>query len=155
MSTNNSVLSKFKLRFILLPLILILLMVVFVPGASASGESSDGYWHTVYYGETLSQIAYNYGTSVHAIAYANGIVNPNWIYAGMSLWIPYGYDYGYGYGSGTGGHGYYCSYHHTVGYGDTLSSIAYWYGTSLWSIAEANHIYNTNVIYRGQVLCIP
>ncbi|NIP27059.1 MAG: LysM peptidoglycan-binding domain-containing protein [Phycisphaerae bacterium] len=25
----------------------------------------------------------------------------------------------------------------------------------LWAIAEANRIYNTNLIYRGQVLCIP
>lgn len=154
MSTNSSTFKKFKLRFILLPLVLVLLLVVFVPGAQAGSEESNGYWHTVYYGETLSQIAVRYGTTVQAIAQANGIVNPNWIYAGMRLWIPYGYGYG-GYGYGGYGYGGYCSYRHTVVSGDTLSGIARWYGRSLWAIAEANNIYNTNVIYRGQVLCIP
>ncbi|MFZ0548292.1 MAG: LysM peptidoglycan-binding domain-containing protein [Candidatus Promineifilaceae bacterium] len=144
---NSSIAKKFKLRFILLPLVIILLLVVFVPGAQASGEANNGYYHVVQYGETLSQIAYNYGTTVYAIAYANGIVNPNWIYAGMVLYVPYGYDYGYGYG--------YCRFYHTVGYGDTLTKLGAWYGTSPWAIASANNIYNLNLIYSGQVLCIP
>jgi putative chitinase len=152
--STNTISKKFKLRFILLPLIIILLLVVFVPGAQASGEESNGFWHTVRYGETLSGIAYRYGTTVHALAYHNGIVNPNWIYAGMHLWIPYGHGQG-GHHGGQGGQGQNCSYWHTVTHGDTLSGIAWRYGRSLWAIAEANKIYNTNLIYRGQVLCIP
>jgi hypothetical protein len=41
-------------------------------------------------GDTLSQIAKWYGVSVHALARANGISNPNHIYVGQKLWIPCG-----------------------------------------------------------------
>jgi hypothetical protein len=49
----------------------------------------------VHHGETLSGIAARYGTSVWAIANANGLHNPNYIRAGTCLTIPYG---GGGYG---------------------------------------------------------
>jgi LysM repeat protein len=72
----------------------------------------------VRYGETLSGIARAYGTSVWAIASANGISNPNYIRAGMCLTIPSG---GYG---GYGGYkptphygGYYGGYKPTPYYG--------------------------------------
>ena len=48
-----------------------------------------------------------------------------------------------------------CRYYHTVRYGETLTRIGYMYGVSMWTIAAANHIYNLNLIYAGQVLCIP
>jgi len=44
--------------------------------------------HVVRYGETLSGIAWRYGVSVWAIANANGIANPNRIYAGQRLVLP-------------------------------------------------------------------
>jgi len=44
--------------------------------------------HLVRYGETLYGIARLYGTSVWSIAYANGLANPNYIYAGQRLIIP-------------------------------------------------------------------
>ncbi len=48
-----------------------------------------------------------------------------------------------------------CRYYHTVRYGETLTAIAIRYGTSVWAIGRANSIYNLNLIYAGQVLCIP
>ena len=39
-------------------------------------------YHRVQAGETLAQIAYAYGTSVHALMKENGIKNPNKIDAG-------------------------------------------------------------------------
>lgn len=48
--------------------------------------------HTVRYGETLSQIARWYGVSTWAIMEANGISNPNRIYAGQRLCIPGGWS---------------------------------------------------------------
>ena len=54
-----------------------------------SGCPSGG--HTVYVvrcGDTLSRIARLYGTSVWAIASANGIRNINYIYVGQRLVIP-------------------------------------------------------------------
>jgi LysM repeat protein len=45
-------------------------------------------YHTVRYGDNLYRIARWYGTSPWAIARANGIYNPNLIYAGRTLCIP-------------------------------------------------------------------
>jgi LysM repeat protein len=38
--------------------------------------------------------------------------------------------------------------------GETLYSIAWRYGTCVQNIAAANRIYNPNLIYAGQRLCI-
>ena len=51
-------------------------------------------WHHVYYGQTLSGIAAWYGVSTWALARANGIHNPNMLYAGRNLCIP-GWGWGY------------------------------------------------------------
>ena len=40
-------------------------------------------------GQNLFRIAIQYNTSIYAIALTNGICNPNWIYAGQMLVIPY------------------------------------------------------------------
>jgi putative chitinase len=108
--------------------------------------------HVVRWGENLFRIALRYGTTVEAIAHANGIANPNCIYAGQRLVIP-------GCGSGCC-HG--CSGHHGTGgfwykvhWGDTLSGIAWRFGRSTWAIAHANGLHNPNCIYAGQKLYIP
>ncbi len=47
------------------------------------------YYHYVRWGQTLSGIAWYYGTTIQAIMYANpSIINPNLIYAGSTLCIP-------------------------------------------------------------------
>ncbi|MBU0493103.1 MAG: LysM peptidoglycan-binding domain-containing protein [Chloroflexi bacterium] len=84
-----------------------------------------------------------YGVSYWAIAQANGIANPSRIYAGTWLYIPYGPP-------GPPGPRVY-----VVRYGDTLSRIAQWYGTTVWAICQANNIWNPNLIYVGQRLIIP
>jgi LysM repeat protein len=56
-------------------------------GTSASGE---GQVYTVQRGDTVASIAYRYGTTARAIASANGLANPNYIYAGQRLRIPAG-----------------------------------------------------------------
>ena len=110
-------------------------------------------------GETLYRIAARYGVSVQAIVAANGIWNPNAIYAGQRLVIP-------GCGSWSpppppppacytcppppAG----CSVHYTVHPGDTLTRIAYRYGTTISNLMRCNAIANPNRIYAGQSLCI-
>jgi LysM repeat protein len=49
-------------------------------------------YHTVRYGETLFSIGRLYGVNPYAIARANGLANPNRIYAGQMLLIPQGGD---------------------------------------------------------------
>jgi len=65
--------------------------VTYVLGASESAVvsgSGSGTYHIVQRGETLYRIARRYGTSMTALAAANGISNWNLIYAGQRLIIP-------------------------------------------------------------------
>jgi len=50
--------------------------------------ASGGAVHVVRRGENLASIAWRYGTSVQALAQANGLRNPNFIWAGQRLVIP-------------------------------------------------------------------
>src|SRR5690606_30592767 len=57
-----------------------------IPGAGGSGSgSASAGSHTVKAGDTLASIAARYGTTVSALASANGITNPNLIVVGRSL----------------------------------------------------------------------
>jgi len=114
-----------------------------VAPAFASPDGSTVY--IVKRGDTLYRIARSYGVNVWAIARANGITNPNRIYAGQRVVIPTGRP------SGTSTTGTV----HTVQSGETLYRIALNYGTSVWAIAQANGIVNPNYIYAGQRLAIP
>jgi LysM repeat protein len=74
--------------------------------AAALESYSDCYaYHHVQKGETLSEIGMYYGVNYHYIAKVNGIYNPDHVYAGWKLCIPYGYGYkhddnGYGHDYG-------------------------------------------------------
>ena len=94
-------------------------------------------------GDTLFRIALHFGATVQAIAQANGIANPNMIFAGQVLWIPGGG------GGGTGATTY------VVRPGDTLYSIARRFGTSYQALAAANGLHSPYTIYVGQKLVIP
>jgi putative chitinase len=106
--------------------------------------------HIVQWGENLFRIALRYGTTVEAIASANGIVNPNRIYAGQRLIIPGGGGCCGGC-CGCSGPGFW----YRVRWGDTLSGLAWRFGRSTWAIANANGLSNPNWIYAGQRLYIP
>ena len=138
--------------FIALPLLLLVFMLAFAPQADAESElSSSGFYYTVQWGDSLSGIAVRYGTTVYTISQANNIVNPNLIYAGQVLWIPTAYSPPVVPQPPIAQ----CRAYHTVTWGDTLYRLGAWYGVSPWAIAQANNIYNLNLIYRGQTLCIP
>jgi putative chitinase len=81
---------------------------------------------------------------VWAIAQANGIWNVDYIRAGQLLLIP-GYAPAPAPWPGT----------YIVQRGDTLTAIAWRFGTTVWAIAQANGIWNPNFIYVGQRLLIP
>jgi len=98
-------------------------------------------YHLVQWGETLTKIARYYGTTVWAIAQANGIWNINYIRAGQWLLRPVS-------GPSPAPRIY------IVQPGDTLSGIAWHFGTTVWAIAQANGIWNPNFIYIGQTLYI-
>jgi LysM repeat protein len=115
---------------------------------------SYGHWQGVYvvrWGDTLSGIAWRFGVSTWALARANGIGNPHYIYAGQRLVVP-GSGYWHGWHGKHGKHG---GFYYTVCWGDTLFSIGRRYGVSPWAIAGANRLHNPNWIYAGQTLYIP
>jgi LysM repeat protein len=118
-------------------------------GGSAGGGSTGGV-HVVQRGETLSSIAWRYGTSVNALVQANGLRNANYIYAGQRLTIPGGGGSSRGGGVAPSG-----GTVHVVQRGETLAGIALRYGTTAAAIASANGLRNPNLIYVGQRLTIP
>lgn len=94
--------------------------------------------YTVRYGDTLSSIADRFGTTYQAIASYNGITNPGRIYVGQQLKIPVG--------SIAEGQTY------TIRSGDTLSGIAFQFGTTVQALQRLNGITDPNRIYVGEVI---
>jgi len=141
-------------RISLVLVVVFVMQLVLAAGVSASAPANkpaaggSGCWHLVRWGETLYSIGRRYGVSYWAIAQANGIANPNRIYAGQRLWVPYRPPCP-PYPPCPGPRVY------IVRCGDTLSAIACRFGTSVWAICRANHIWNANYIYVGQRLIIP
>ena len=97
---------------------------------------------TIKWGDTLSELAIKYNTTVAELVRLNDIQNPNLIYAGETLIVPVANEQ-------TGQ-----SLIYTVKKGDTLSEIAMKYGTTVKAIAQDNNISNVNLIYPGQKLVI-
>lgn len=146
--------------------------------ASTGGETNNPQFrntltYRVQRGDTVGRIAILYGSSVEAINAANGLNEDNLIFVEQTLLIPvplpppatstptitpipsntpeiYPTDAPVS-GGGTGG----AALVHTVQRGETLSSIARRYGTTVQAIAQANRITNVNLIYAGQQLAIP
>jgi LysM repeat protein len=70
----------------------LIVAVILLAALSGSAAAAGPMYHTVRPGQTLYSIAGHYGVSVWAISCANGIYNPNYIYAGQVLYIPWGND---------------------------------------------------------------
>ena len=107
-----------------------------LPDAATVPDKLPEATHVVQYGETLSSIAYQYGTNYQTLAALNGLTNPNLIYPGQILKV----------------NGSVLSNIYTVQYGDNLSSIAAKLGTTYQTLAALNGLANPNLIYPGQTL---
>ena len=79
--------TKVGLGVLLALLAAALLATLATSPAHAAALSST---YTIASGDTLSGIASEYGVSVSALASANGIADPNMIYAGQTITIPGG-----------------------------------------------------------------
>ena len=107
-------------------------------------DENEGYTTiTIRYGDTLSELAIEYNTTVERLVELNNIANPNLIYAGDTLIVP------------TSDPSSNITQIYVVQYGDTLSEIAQEYGTTVATLASINNIQNVNLIYVGQIIKIP
>ena len=89
-------------------------------------------------GDTLSEIAQRYGTTVTALTQLNKLSDPDKIYAGNTLKVP---ENGTGVDSST--------QYYTIQPGDTLSEIARRFGTTVSALTRLNGISNPDCIYAG------
>lgn len=154
---NKQSLGMYKLVFVLLLALLWggVTAVSAAPPQEAATQQFPGFYYTVQWGDSLSQIAVRYNTTMQAIMLANPhIVNPNLIYAGTVLFIPTGVPGVIQPPAPPPAHPG-CRHNHTVQWGQNLIQIGNLYGVSPFAIAEANQIFNLNRIFAGQVLCIP
>lgn len=118
-------------------------------GRTDTGAPTPATTHTVARGDTLGRIASRYGTTVAAIAVANGIADPNRIRIGQQLTVT----------GGTGGSDAPSSraptpaptgrqltgQRHTVQAGETLAGIARRYGISSADLGRWNGIVNGRI----------
>ena len=113
-------------------------------------------YYTVPYGQSLAQIARNFNMSLDQIARLNDITNPDLIYAGQQLVVtrepggaapnaPVEQDPSLPSNTVT----------HIVQEGETLASIGQRYGISWLQIAQANNIYDADIVDIGEELLIP
>jgi LysM repeat protein len=128
--------------------------VLRIPGGG-SGEPGQGGQpvptptgvnYIVQYGDNLYRIGLRFGISWVEIAEANGLVNPNQIYAGQLLKIPV---------NDAPGPIPPPVVSHLVKSGETLYRISLQYGVHWMAIARANNIWPPYFIYAGQTLIIP
>lgn len=108
---------------------------------------------TIQKGDTLSQIAIDYNTTINQLVQINNIENPNLIYAGNKLLVPINDN---NIEVEENNPNYKENYQiYTVKRGDTLSQIAINYNVTLNELVNLNKIKNPNLIYVGQKLKIP
>ena len=118
-----------------------------IPAPNSPEISDNEIFYVVQPGNTLSQIASKYDTTVENLVNINNISNPNLIYPGEILNIPSSI-------SSNTGNSNNLAQSYIVQSGDTLSKIAQIFDTTYEHLAEINNISNPNLIYPGQVLKI-
>jgi len=138
------------------PDILVIGQILSIPGAGQGTQPSSTQGSTVYtvqVGDTMFSIAQRFHTTVDAIARANNIYNPWFIYVGQQLVIPVEGGEGAPGSStappGTGQKTY------VVQPGDTLYSIALRFNTTVQALISLNNLSSLGLIYPGQILQLP
>ncbi|WP_082101576.1 LysM peptidoglycan-binding domain-containing protein [Demequina rhizosphaerae] len=118
-------------------------------GLATAGPADADEQHRVREGETVSDLAHRYGSTIPAIVAANDLDARATIYVGTTVTIPT-----------KGGKSTKprttttLSATYTVKAGDTLSEIAHRHGTTVAALARTNKLANAALIYPGQRLTI-
>ena len=124
------------------------------PSAAAVALTSTV--HVVLAGEHLTGIAHRYGTTISAIVKANGIRNPSYLRPGQVLTIPVAAAaVAPAAAAPPVAAVVSASVVHVVVSGETLTSIAHHYGTTISAIVSANGITDPPYVRIGQRLTVP
>ena len=108
-------------------------------------ENTNSTIYTVVRGDTLSEIALKYDTTVSNLVKLNNISNPNLIYPGQKIIIYNNVNL-----PNECGKTFY-----TIKRGDTLTKIANEFDTTISEIVSLNNIKNANLIYAGETIRVP
>ena len=119
-------------------------MIVMLAGATQAQQPAASI-HIVRPGESLGMIAQNYGVDMSALASSNNISNAHLIYSWQALTIPAGSQ---GEADLPAAHG-----SHIVRRGESLTSIADFYGIDLSELVALNNIWGW--VYPGDELALP
>lgn len=111
-------------------------------------NKEDRILYKVKWGDTLSEIALKYNTTVNHLVIINDIQNPNLIFVDEILTISCNHNNSEN-ASGNNDIIYY-----TIKRGDTLSEIALRFNTTVEDLVKKNDIINPNLIYAGDRLRI-
>jgi LysM repeat protein len=125
-----------------------------VPGAGGGSTSGSGRGnYTVKSGETLSEIADRYGTSVQRLMQLNGLRRPEDLIAGSRLQVPGGG--GGSSASGSSARTTTVKANYTVKPGETLSELAERYDTSVQRLMELNNLRGPQDLWAGSRIQVP
>lgn len=116
---------------------------------STTTNTNTAATYTVKSGDSLSSIANKFGTSTSTLTFINNLSNPNLIYVGQTIKLSSTTT------SSTTTTNTLTSSNagtYTVKSGDTLSSIASKYGTSVATLTSINKLSNANLLLVGQTL---
>jgi membrane-bound lytic murein transglycosylase D len=116
-----------------------------IPGAHQTYPAGDFFIHSVRKGETVWSIARRYGTSTSSLLKANRLAENDRIYPGQEIKIV-------GCSKASSGGGVVL---HEVRRGETITSIARRYGTSVSNVLKANGLRSRDTIYPGQKIKVP
>lgn len=117
-----------------------------MPTGTGSQCPSGSVPYAVRAGDTLGNIAFFYNTSVSDIVKANPGINPNQLHIGQQLCVPMQKQI-YPACPTTN--------YYVVNEGDTMASIASYFGISAEQLHYSNYGIETTKLYKDQMLCIP
>ena len=106
-------------------------------------------------GETLSEIAERYGTSVERLMQLNGLRSAKDLWAGSRIQVPGAGGGSNGRGSNGGGGASSGSGNYTVKPGETLSEIAARHGTSVDRLMQLNDLRSAKDLWAGSRIQVP
>ena len=126
---------------------------VSIPAASVPSQPSRGATYAVQVGDSLSSLGSRWNTTTEILAQLNGMTDPNALQAGQVLTMPGGASVSIPAASVPSQPSRVATY--TVQAGDSLSSLASLWNTTVDRVAQLNSMTDPNALQTGQVLTIP